>query len=236
MEFQHQQLQESETAESLLQQLPHLSDEQLKQEYLNARQWTEPLSLILPLLDDKSQALRLVKLALDVDLCLGARLAGVVKPEFQAATVDLLAGLELPELLKIRLLGSTSADKAVLQLLQVLHDENSRFRPQAVSALGTIGSEAAVAALGEALNDQDLEVRAQVAYELGQIGSEAGVAVLQEALNDNDYQVRESAALALSAIATDTAVAALQQALNHKSPNFRERVVSALGQIGLMQQ
>jgi HEAT repeat protein len=231
MEYQHQQLQESEAAKSLLQQLPRLSDNQLKQQYLNYLQWTEPLVPLLLLVDEKAPALRVVKLALEIDWQLGAKLAGAVKSEFHDATVDLLAELDIPQLLKIRLLGITGSDSAIPSLLQALNNQDSGVRRSAAYELGQISSEAAVAALGQALNHEDSEVRSQAAYELGQIGSEAAVAALHDALDDQEYQVRESAASALGSIGTDAAVAALRIALNDENFEVRGRIASVLGQI-----
>jgi hypothetical protein len=80
---------------------PELTDDQLKQAYVNYLKWTEPVALMLALVADKGLAVRLVEQALDVDLILGARLAGEVKPEFQEQTVELLNRLieqkNLPE-------------------------------------------------------------------------------------------------------------------------------------------
>jgi hypothetical protein len=58
-----------------------VSDDELKPEYLNYLKWTEPLALMLELVEDEAQAVRVVRLALEVDLRLGASLAGAVKPE-----------------------------------------------------------------------------------------------------------------------------------------------------------
>jgi HEAT repeat protein len=149
MESQHQPLQDSEAAETLLQQLHHLSDDQLKQEYLNDLQWTQPLTLMLQQVEEKSQALRVVKLALLIDWFLGAKLAGAVKPEFHAAAVGLVAGLEVPQLLKIQLLGITHSDSAIPLLLEALNEEDPEVCCSAASALGKIGTEVAVTALGK---------------------------------------------------------------------------------------
>jgi hypothetical protein len=56
----------------------------------------------------------MVTLALEVDLYLGARLAGTVKPQWQEQTVGLVAELEIPKLLKIELLGITKSDRQFL--------------------------------------------------------------------------------------------------------------------------
>jgi hypothetical protein len=58
-----------------------VSDDELKQDYLNYLKWTEPLALMLELVEDEAQAVRVMRLALEVDLRLGASLAGAVKPE-----------------------------------------------------------------------------------------------------------------------------------------------------------
>ncbi len=68
IEFRHQLIQEYYTAESLLKQLPQLGDDRLKREYLNYLKWTEPLALMLEMVEQEEQALRVVKLALEVDL------------------------------------------------------------------------------------------------------------------------------------------------------------------------
>ncbi len=74
--FRHQLIQEYYTAEELQKKLRHLKDEQLKWDYLNYLKWTEPMALLLGLLDNETEAKRVVKLGLEIDLQLGARLAG----------------------------------------------------------------------------------------------------------------------------------------------------------------
>ncbi len=91
IEFHHQLFQEYYAAEYLfLRLLPNLSDEKLKHDYLNLLKWTESLALMLGLVEDEAQALRVVRLALEVDLMLGARLAGEVRKEFQEKAIGLL--------------------------------------------------------------------------------------------------------------------------------------------------
>ena len=88
IEFCHQLLQEYYAAEALLDQLPLLlkdavGEAKLKRDYLNYLKWTEPLALMLALVEQEARALRVVQLALEVDLNLGAMLAGKAKPELQ---------------------------------------------------------------------------------------------------------------------------------------------------------
>uniref|UniRef100_UPI0039C5E1A0 NACHT domain-containing protein n=1 Tax=Scytonema sp. PCC 10023 TaxID=1680591 RepID=UPI0039C5E1A0 len=167
IEFRHQLLQEYYAAECLLQQLPNISKEKLKRDYLNYLKWTEPLALMLALVKEEEQAVRVVELALDVDLALGAKLAGEVKREFQEKTVDLILKLKVPELLKIEFLGITKSGYGVAFLSDRLQDEDSDVRWSAASALGKIKDTQAVQALIQALNHQDSSVRSSAASALG---------------------------------------------------------------------
>ncbi len=232
IEFRHQLIQEYYTAESLLKQLPQLSDDKLKQEYLNYLKWTEPLALMLEMVEQEEQAQRVVKLALEVDFRLAARLAGAVKLKFQNKMVALVAEIEIAQEVKDKLLGITRSSSAVAILQEALSKEDPNVRRRAVYALGEIGSEAAVPALVEALNDEDPNVRWSAAEALGEIGSEAIVPVLVKVLNSEDPNVRESAAEALGEIGNKAAVPALVKALNDEDPNVRESAVYALRKIG----
>jgi predicted NACHT family NTPase len=103
IEFHHQLIQEYYAAEYLLKQLKGLSDRDLQWRYLNYLKWTEPIALMLGLLKDREQALKVVRLALAVDFGLGARLAGEVNPSWQKETVKLILELEIPKIIKIKL-------------------------------------------------------------------------------------------------------------------------------------
>ncbi|MEM7713394.1 MAG: hypothetical protein AAF349_07420, partial [Cyanobacteria bacterium P01_A01_bin.68] len=96
----------------LISQLSKLTDEQFQRDYLNHLEWTEFIASILPLLDD-SEALRIVRLALDIDLILGAFLAGRVKSELQKETVGWIYELEISDELKLKLLTKTKSKVAV---------------------------------------------------------------------------------------------------------------------------
>lgn len=91
-----------------------------------------------------------VKLALDVDLSLGARLAGEVNSGFQEKTVSLLNsqkppdGQELPGWLKIELLGKTRSRFAVPRIRQLFDPRVADYAcSKAIHALKKIGSETA---------------------------------------------------------------------------------------------
>ncbi|NEQ69233.1 MAG: hypothetical protein F6K21_27850 [Symploca sp. SIO2D2] len=245
IEFRHQLLQEYYTAEYLLKLLTSspktlpqgyrilgITDEELKREYLNYLKWTEPLALMLELLENEAQAVRVVKLALEVDLRLGARLAGVVKPKFQEQTVGFVVGLEIPQLLKIRLLGITSSESALPLLIKALKDKEDYVRKNVAVALGKIGTEAVIPTLIQALQDQDYFIRSRAAVALGKIGTRAVIPALIQALQDQDYFVRSNAAEVLGAISTESAISVLIQALQHQEHIVRSNAVEALGKIG----
>jgi len=209
-----------------------LSDETLKREYLNYLKWTEPLALMLELVEDEAQAVRLVKLALEVDLRLGARLAGAVKPEWHEQTVGLVAGLDVPPLLKIQLLEITKSERTIPELVKALNHEDSDVRKSAAEALGKIGSDATIPGLVKALNDENSFIAKIAAEALGRIGSDSAIPELVKALNHEDSDVRKSAAEALGKIDSDSAIPGLVKALNHKDSLVRRVAANALGKIG----
>ncbi|MBD2501766.1 HEAT repeat domain-containing protein [Anabaena azotica] len=232
IEFRHQLLQEYYAAEYVLRQLPSISKDILKRDYLNLLKWTEPLALMLALVEYKNQAMLVVQLALDVDLMLGARLAGEVKPDFQEATVKLILNKKLSKSLEVTLLDITRSNWAVAALIDALKDEDSDVRWSAASALGEIGSEKAVTALIDALKDKNSSVRRSAAFALEEIGSEKAVTALIDALKDEDSDVRWSAASALGEIGSEKTVTALIDALKDENLSVRWGAVLALRQIG----
>ncbi|MGH8002335.1 MAG: HEAT repeat domain-containing protein [Brasilonema sp.] len=232
IEFRHQLLQEYYAAECLLQQLPNISNDKLKRDYLNYLKWTEPLALMLALVEKEAQALRVVKLALNVDLQLGARLAGEVKREFQEKTVGFILELDVPELVKIEFVGITKSGYGVAFLSErLLQHKDSHVRSSAADGLREIKDSQAVQPLIQALNDEDSDVRSSAADALGEIKDSQAVQPLIQALNHEDSDVRRSAASALGEIKDSQAVQALIQALNHEDSDVRWRAADALGGI-----
>ena len=82
VEFRHQLIQEYYAAEWLLERIGQLDDETLECDYLNYLKWTEPLALMLALVDDEALAVRVVENALAVDPYLGAKLIRSVRKVF----------------------------------------------------------------------------------------------------------------------------------------------------------
>ncbi|WP_044033921.1 NACHT domain-containing protein, partial [Microcystis aeruginosa] len=230
--FRHQLIQEYYTAEELKKKLPHLRDEQLQWDYLNYLKWTEPVALLLGLLDNETQAKRVVKLGLEIDLKLGARLAGEVNFKFQKQTVGLVLGLDVLKQFKVELLGLTKSNQVVNELLKALKDSDGVVRRNAVEALGKIGTETAIAGLLKALEESNKDVRWKAAFALGKIGSETAIAGLLKALKDSDKDVRSNAVVALCKIGSETAIAGLFKVLEHSDKDVRGNAAFALGKIG----
>ena len=204
IEFHHQLFQDYYAAEYLLQQLPELlkGESRFKYNYLNYLKWTESIALMLSLVDEKDQALHVVKLAMNVDLMLGARLAGKVKKKFQSTTVSWINNLEASLSLKGLCWIASHSEAAIpglLEILNNLHPPYSDVCFRAVDVLGDLGSEAAILGLLDILDSQKLFLlRGHVIEALGKSGNEAAIPGLLKALNDPDHYVRNKAEEILS--------------------------------------
>ncbi|WP_293144146.1 MULTISPECIES: HEAT repeat domain-containing protein [unclassified Microcoleus] len=237
IEFHHQLFQEYYAGRALLKLLVEkhqdaIDDERLQHFYLNYFKWTEPLAFMLSSLGDEVQAVRVVRLALDVDLMLGARLAGEVKRVFQQRTVGLVDGLDVPGWLKVGLLGEVRSDEAIPGLLKFVEDSDSDVRRRVADALGAIGSELAISELFKLVEDSDSHVRWSVADALGKIGDKAAISGLFKLVEDSDSGVRWSVTDALGEISSDAAITELIELLEDSDSYVRMRAAYALGNIG----
>jgi len=237
IEFHHQLFQEYYAGRALLKLLVEghpdvIDDERLQHFYLNYFKWTEPLAFMLSLLADEDRAVRVVRLALDVDLMLGARLAGEVQRVFQQRTVGLVDGLDVPGWLKVALLGEVRSDDAIPGLLKLVEHSDYYVNWMVAYALGKIGSEAAVQGLLKLVTDSDSGVRSRAADALGQIGSEVAIPGLIKLLEDSDTNVRWRVADALRQIGGEAAIPELLKLVEHSNSDVRQSAANALGQIG----
>jgi HEAT repeat protein/predicted protein tyrosine phosphatase len=221
------------SAATHIQQLPELNDDQFKQKYLKQKQGMHTLAGILPLVEQETLAVRTVKLAIQVNFKLGAKLAGMVKPEFQKATVKLIAKIKTSPRLKIQLLALTRSDIAIPMLLKGLNNQEIAVRRNCLLALGKIGSQTAVIQLARSLNSEDSQVRAWAAWALGEIDSKPAVATLQKALNHQASDVRAWAVWALGKINPTVALPSLIEALKHQDSEVRWRAAVNCGKIRL---
>ena len=213
IQFRHQLLQEYYAAERLLEELPKLSDDELQWEYLNYLKWTEPVALMMQLVDKQSQAVDLVKLALEVDLLLAARLAGEVKVKLQEETVGLIDNLETSPLLKIKLLVQTKSEAVISRLIEFLERGNPNESSAAVYALRQIKSKAIVfSRLVKLIKDKNSPVVSNLQYAL-----ENRIYGLRSLFEDKDSDVDYSAANAMRGIKSEAAIPGLIQLIEREN-------------------
>ncbi|NEN89381.1 MAG: hypothetical protein F6K48_10940 [Okeania sp. SIO3H1] len=231
--FRHQLLQEYYVAERLLWQLSGLSDYELQWDYLNYLKWTEVVALMLGLVEDEGLAVRVVRLALEVDWFLGARLVGEVQRRFQEQAFVEIERCEFRVFLMVELAGLTNSDVTVPGLVKFLEYSDSDVRRNAAQVLGKIGSETATPRLIPLLEDSDSCVRRNVAKALGKIGSETAIeGLITPLLEDLNSGVRTSAAEALGKIGSETAIPGLIILLEDLNSDVRTSAAEALGKIG----
>ncbi len=236
IEFRHQLIQEYYAAEWLLGLLPSLSDARLQHDYLNYLKWTEPLALMLELVEGEEQAVRVVRLALEVDLRLGARLAGAVKDKFQEKTVRLLIQeiekQKIPQEYAIKLLGKTRSDYAINPLVKSFKDKDYSGIP--TDALGFIGSNKALEILISivSVHSYNSYIRMSAIKALGDISNTKAVEALIATIHDDDSDVRRYIVETLGKIGNERAIKALITVLHDDDSDVRRYVVEALGEIG----
>jgi HEAT repeat protein len=187
--FCHQLIQEYYAAQYLRQHLSGLTNEQLKRDYLNYLKWTEAIALMLAFVEQKKQALRVVELALEVDLMLGARLAGAVIFKHQISSVALINNVKIskasrvlflqrkhlikvPDWLKVALLEETQSVETFPFLRKLLKSLEPSVRASTAYAIGRLGDKDAELDLIELQKDPDSHVRHAAKSALWNIESE----------------------------------------------------------------
>lgn len=164
IEFRHQLFQEYYAAEELLLRFPEMAEEIFKQDYLNFLKWTESIALMLSLFQNRAESLQVVDLALNVDLRVGARLAGEVSFIFQEAAVETVSALQVSDKLKVELLGETRSEAAIPKLLSYLAHADIHIVETAASYLGETHHQEAIDSLTERLEEVGTEFFSQESW------------------------------------------------------------------------
>jgi hypothetical protein len=260
IEFRSQLIQEYYAAEYLLKQLHLLGDDELKHNYLNYLKWTEPVALMLALTEDKTQAVRVIKLALEIDLLLGVSLIEAVKPEFQEQImalikepamfkllksafqllrIELISISLLPYFLKLGLVGSRFYWSTSVKLLQARFKfYNYEFfqspTSKATPVKGVKNEPTVIDVFGSFDNISVTTSNINQASDNSgkRINNTETLPALVRILNNEDESVRISAIEALGEIGSQEALEALVKILNDQNPNIRSKVAEALGKIG----
>jgi HEAT repeat protein len=253
--FCHQSLQEYYAAEEILERLrnkkPSFSDDKHFQHFfLNRLEWTETISLMMSLLDDRDHQLMLhiTQLALDVDLLLGARLAGNVKPAFQRKTVGLLFDpkiyklakigffnfpikLSVPYWLKIKLWQEASSAVLLEKWLEAFESENLWVRWKAVYGFRNCEPERVISAFSKALDDEDEEIWLVAVRSLAHINSNVILPCLIKAARKEEGSIRDKAIKAIGELRTEKAIPIFHEMLDDDNPVVRHNAVQGLGQL-----
>jgi HEAT repeat protein len=238
IEFHHQLFQEYYAARHLRSMLQNkhpdlVDDDRLKHFYLNYLKWTEPLGLLLGLLDDEVQALRLVGLGLEVDWFLGVRLAGEVKQGFQPQTVRLVDQLivekNLPRWLKLELWKKTQSSVVVPKLFLILKDADSWvLRLKAVDAIVQLGDGSSVPELLPFLQDVDHWVRASVVDAIIRLEDKSSISTLLPFLQDSSSDIRHGVVKASVKLGDKSNLKDLLPLLQDSDSNVRARAVDII--------
>jgi HEAT repeat protein len=116
--------------------LDRLTNRELQSDYLNHLDRTSEITSLLTQIADPDLALRIVNLALEVDLHLGASLTASIDRTLQKIIVDRIDSLEIPTRLKINLwhktksnaaLGEIGTEAAITKIRDTLHDYKSQW-------------------------------------------------------------------------------------------------------------
>lgn len=253
--FCHQSLQEYYAAEEILERLRNKKtsfsdDKHFQHFFLNRLEWTETISLMMSLLDDRDHQLMLniIHLALDIDLLLGARLAGNVKPDFQCKTVGLLfdpkiyklaktgffkfpVKLSVPYWLKIKVWQEASSAVLLEKWLEAFESKNFWVRWKAVYGFRYCEPERVVFALSKALDDEDEEIWLVAVRSLAHINSNVILPCLIKAVRKEEGSIRDKAIKAIGELRTEKAIPIFHEMLDDDSPVVRHNAVQGLSQL-----
>ena len=236
IEFHHQLFQEYYAAEALLARVENrhpdvVDDGRLQHFYLNYLKWTEPVALMLGLLEDEAQAVRVVRLALAVDLRLGARLAGEVKLEFQGQTVAMVSALEIPQWFKVELL------KYAIPLDKSESDTTIKSQPSCRENVDNhriksdFRSSHKYGELCRLVGAPQPEVRWKAIFDLEKYGRVEYIPILLNLIDSSDPDVRWSTAHGLFLVGDCSATSGLLRLLQDVSDDVRKTAGAALGKI-----
>jgi HEAT repeats len=241
IEFHHQLFQEYYAARHLRSTLQDrdadlMDDDLCKHFYLNYLKWTEPLGLLLGLLDDEVQALRVVGLGLEVDWFLGARLAGEVKQEFQKQTVGLVNKLieekDLSQHLKLRIWEKTRSRVVMTNLFNLLQDDKFSERREVVETLAQLANKSDISSLLPFVQDRNFHVQINVVQAIVRLGDKTNVPDLLIFLHDSKANVRRSVLEAIVKLGDRSNVPDLVPFLQDSEYIVRWHAVEAIAQLG----
>jgi HEAT repeat protein len=210
--------------------LDRLTNQELQSNYLNHLDRTAEIASLLAQITDSPEdklhqrdlALRIVNLALEVDLSLGASLAGSISPELQQIVVDRINSLAIPPRLKIDLWYKTKS-KAALPYLQEIFIFNHRLPntyeghqeiDSSISTIIWIDRDLAVALLLEELHHPDRYDRAaEMMVDLAPVEAIEALGDLLQTGDRRNCRAQYHSIEALANIGTAAAISKLREVL-----------------------
>ncbi|MBD2427859.1 sister chromatid cohesion protein PDS5 [Phormidium sp. FACHB-1136] len=236
LEFRHQLIQEYYAAEHLLCLLPELSDDQIKRDYLNLLKWTEPIALMLALVDEDQNALGIVSRAInEIDFFLGSRLAGAVKHHLQDISINYIDKLIVPSEIKCQIWGESQSEMAVPKLIKTFAQPNNyalNLHASQILCRDPFASSLIKSNFLENLSSPDPKIRGLACEILGNIKASSAVPNLLHSLCFDNDSVRKKAIKALGEIGDEAAIPELLKTLQEADSEIRCLAVEALGGIG----
>lgn len=207
--------------------LNQLTDRELQSNYLNHLDRTSEIASLLTQITDRNLALRIINLAFEVDLSLGANLTASIAPELQQIIVNKIDRLEIPIQLKIQLWFKTNSKVALPNLKDILaNSHNGLFDRRTINLVTKFvlyldwNSDLALNLLIDALDDnyfssdrtyhdQNLEYLTRLAPEVTEVVGNK----LQD-LNVNRYTFVHNSIDTLGKIGTPAAIDKIRNALH----------------------
>jgi HEAT repeat protein len=202
--------------------LDRLTNRELQANYLNHLDRTSEVATLLAQITDPDLALRIVNLALEVDLYLGASLTSSLAPELQQIIVDGIDRLEIPTRLKINLWRETKS-KAALPYLQEIFIFNHQFPntyeghreiDSAIATIIHIDRDLAVSLLLEELNHpQRYDRAAEMMVDLAPVEAIEALGDLLRSGNRRNCNTEGNSIETLAKIGTEASIAKLREVL-----------------------
>jgi hypothetical protein len=92
----------------------------------------------------KSDALKVLRLSLDIDLLFAAKLIRVVPHQFEQPPIELIENLEIHGYLKLKMLGEIGSTNIVSIFCEILNEQELVIFDSSRVALDQIGSQAEI--------------------------------------------------------------------------------------------
>jgi HEAT repeat protein len=221
--------------------LDRLTNRELQSNYLNHLNRTAEIATLLTQITDPDLALKIVNLALEVDLCLGASLAASIDPALQKVIVDEIDSLEIPTRLKIELWHKTKSKSALPYLQDIFiynHQlpntwEGHREIESATSTIICIDRDLVVSLLLEELNHpRRYDRAAEVLADLAPVEAIEALGDLLQTGDRRNCRTQYHSIQALVKIGTEASISKLRDVLNTcKHQWFDDEWIPGLGVI-----